>query len=239
MPFPVISALARIHAMEPSGLSDNHPRPRERMLRWGPTTLSDAELLEVLLSPGTASHPARRIALSIHGAWPSLSELRARPPREMAEVPGVGLAKACRLAAALELGQRLRTERLTTPVFDGPEAVWERYRHLAMEDVETVAVVALNSKHQVLREGAVARGSATRCGISPREIFAPALREGATGVLLLHSHPSGDPEPSREDIAFTARLIRAGEVVGVAVLDHIVIGREGYVSLAERGLMVP
>ncbi|MDA1196131.1 MAG: DNA repair protein RadC, partial [Planctomycetota bacterium] len=165
----------------------------------------------------------------------------AASPLELQHEPGVGRATAVRLSAALALGRRLHGERLrrghrlreSAEIF---ASFHERLRDLRKERFITVL---LDGKNRVLREDLVSEGILTASLVHPREVFGPAIRAAAGGVVLVHNHPSGDPEPSAEDVEVTRRLCAVGELVGIRVLDHVIIGDGRYVSFLERGMIDP
>lgn len=208
-------------------------RPRERLLRHGASALSDVELLALLVSPGTARCDAVRAASGLLGRFPDLHRMAVAGIGELAAVPGLGVAKACRVKAALALAERL-VER---PVARGaeltdPRTVYERIgRRLVHLDRERFVGVALDTRGRVLRELCFAEGGGCSVEFQPRDVFATLLREGAMQVIFVHNHPSGDPEPSEADRRLTRRLRRAGLLVGVRVLDHVVVARGGYRSI--------
>ena len=225
-----------------------HERPRERLLGLGAPSLSDAELLAVLLGTGstgeTAVDLARRLLhLGADGASPqdrgaAWRYLAGASPDELSQVPGVGPAKAARIKAAVELGRRLAGSTANRPVITSPAEVakllMESMRHL---DREHFKIVVLNTKNQVLATELISVGSLSSSIVHPREIFKGPLRRSAAAVVLCHNHPSGDPAPSPEDVEVTRRLIEAGRILGIEVLDHVIIGDNRYASLRERGLM--
>jgi DNA repair protein RadC len=221
-------------------------RPRERLEHHGAGVLRTAELLAILLRTGTKGQSAVQMAERLlQVAGNSLDELAKTPLESLAKQKGVGKAKAIQLKAAFELARRLRQEeRGQSPVIDVPakaaNEVREEFRGL---DRESFRVLLLNTKHQLLRLVEVSLGSLNASIVEPREVFKAAILASAAGVILAHNHPSGDPTPSSEDVAITKRLVKAGELVGIAVLDHIIMGQriqgreQDFVSLKELGLM--
>jgi DNA repair protein RadC len=220
-----------------------HPitdRPRERLWRLGTGALTAQELLAILLGTGCAG----RDALDVAGALlarvdGSLCRLSGRPAVEMARTPGVGRAKAARLAAALELGRRSNLEREPPPErIKGPADVYRlcapRLRQLAVEEFH---VLALGSQSQVLADLLITRGILNSSLVHPREVFRAAIAEAAAGIIVVHNHPSGDPTPSADDRAVTRQLVEAGRLLDLPVYDHIVVGGERYTSFAEAGLL--
>lgn len=235
------------HDTRPDSLSNASPDPapgraeptRERLLACGPDYLSTCELLSVLLAPGARRRPAGRTAQSLLSHYGSLRALASAGVRELHLERGLGRATAERVATAFAVGRRLHGERLprgrllkaSAEIFD---CFHERLRDLRKERFISVL---LDGKNRVIREDLVSEGILTASLVHPREVFAPAIRESAGGVVLVHNHPSGDPEPSAEDLEVTRRLCAVGELVGIRVLDHVVVGDGSYVSFLERGLL--
>ena len=214
-----------------------HERPRERLLRHGATALGDAELVAVLIGTGrrgeTALEVARRVvALCGEPGLPGLSRCAAE---DLRVVKGMGAAKAAALLAALELGRRVGRAGVPARVNSTAEAVaWlDDIRTL---DHEQFRVLLLNTKHRVLAGEVVGVGGLDQVEVHPREVFKPAIRRSAAAVILAHNHPSGDPEPSPADVSLTQRLLASGRVLGIGVLDHLVFGRAGHVSMRDRGM---
>ena len=211
-------------------------RPRERLVSHGPRALADEELLAILLGTGTAGCSARALAHAMlaDGGLPGLARASAR---ELRSRPGIGAAKAATVLAAVELGRRLATRRLREgdPI-RGPEDVF-RHFHPRLRDAgqEQFLVILLDGRHRVIGEARASEGTLTASLVHPREVFRPALRDGAAAIVLVHNHPSGDPSPSAEDRAVTRRLVRAGELLGIQVLDHVVVAERGWRSLREEG----
>ncbi|MCL5781660.1 hypothetical protein P378_13535 [Desulforamulus profundi] len=214
-------------------------RPRERMLKEGAANLSDIDLLAIMLRTGTARASAMELAAELLGRFRDLRALAQATIEELSELKGVGPAKAVQVKAALELGKRLAAlpaeER---PVIRCPEDVCA----LVMEDLrdrdrEYFQALLLNTKNQVLARETISIGTLNSSMVHPRELFKIAIRRSAASVILVHNHPSGDPTPSREDISLTKRLVEAGEIIGIDVLDHIVIGDNRFTSLKSKGLI--
>ncbi|MEB3197544.1 MAG: DNA repair protein RadC [Candidatus Sericytochromatia bacterium] len=215
--------------------------PRERLATRGAASLSEAELLALLLGTGDARHSALQLAEMLLSRYqdagdPSgLTGLLRAAAGERLSVRGIGPVKQARLAAVQEMGRRLRASSLQPPSrIDSPEASW---RHLAPRleglDREHFGVLSLNRKHAPLGFDVVAIGSLEAVLVHPREVFRAAIRRGAAAIVLAHNHPSGDPTPSPEDHALTRRLLGASDWLGIEVLDHLVIGAGGFVSLRE------
>lgn len=213
-------------------------RPRERLLSQGAAALSSAELLAVLLRTGSRTRSALEVATDLLGRHGSLDRLAGASPTELCTTAGVGEVKALNLLAAFELGRRLRAlPPRSRPAVRTPADV----AALVMDDLrfretEHFLVLLLNTRHEVVDKVELTRGGLASSPVHPRELFKAAVRESAAAVILVHNHPSGAPNPSRADLALTARLCRAGRVMGIPILDHIIIGDGRYESLRERGV---
>jgi DNA repair protein RadC len=212
-------------------------RPRERLARHGPGALSNRELVALLIGSGSVRASALDLAEALLGS--GLRGLASRSLAELQGQPGLGSAKATRVLAALELGARLASEgRGEAPVFRTPE---ECARHLlpryAARPVETFGLLALDVRHRLKREAVISVGCLTSSLVHPREVFQEAVACRAAALILFHNHPSGDPEPSAEDLSLTRRLASAGTLMGIEVLDHVVLGAGRIVSLKERGVL--
>ena len=212
-------------------------RPRERLSAQGPAALGDAELVAILLGSGRPGQNVVEVAAALLASVGGLDGLGRADESDLRRQPGVGQARATLLRAALELGRRVTGTRPERGRRLGAAAeVWAHYRaRLAFAPVEEFWVIGLDVRHRLLFESCVARGSLTGVEVHPREVFRPLIRGTAAATIFLHNHPSGDPSPSRQDLELTRRLKEVGELCGISVLDHVVVGAEGFVSLAERG----
>ncbi|WP_114319289.1 RadC family protein [Desulfotruncus arcticus] len=214
-------------------------RPRERLLKEGPQLLSDIELLAIMLRTGSTGLSAVELATVLLGRFGGLKQLLDVSTEELSEFKGMGPAKVAQIRAALELGRRVAMATAwDRPTIKSPEnaaaLVMEEMRHL---DREHFWALLLNTKNQVLSREIVSIGTLNSSAIHPRELYKAAIRRSAAGVILVHNHPSGDPTPSQQDIDVTKRLIEAGNIIGINVLDHLVIGDNKFVSFKARGLM--
>jgi len=212
-------------------------RPRERLVRYGAEALTDGQLLAILLGTGFEGWTALDVGIALLDRHDGLVGLSRLGVREFCEVPGVGPAKAVLIKAALEIGKRAVAAPLTTGQrVTSSEDIFRHYRPL-MRDLrrEVFKVVLLDGKNAIIRDVTVSEGSLTLSIVHPREAFVPAVRESAAAVIFVHNHPSGDPEASPEDRALTRRLVSAGEIIGIRVLDHVIIGDRRYVSFADQG----
>ena len=209
--------------------------PRERLGALGAAALADDELLALVLRTGGGGRDALGVARSLVAAGRGLRQLARATARELESHPGVGPAKAASLLAAVEIGRRSATRRLRPgDAITGPGDVF-RHFHPRLRDAtrERFLALLLDGRHRVIREVEISRGTLTASLVHPREVFRPALRDGAAALVVAHNHPSGDPTPSAEDRRVTARLARAGELLGVRLLDHVVVAEHGYRSLRD------
>ena len=219
-------------------------RPRERMLARGPESLSNAELIALLFGSGTRvegqSVSAVELGQALLRAHPSLSALaRLDAPRLARVARGVGPAKAAQLAAAFELGRRVEAEMPDVqPVLRSPADVAARYGP-RLRDLrrEVFVVVLLDTAGRVMGDFTVSEGGLAASIVEPRAVFQRAVLENAAAVICLHNHPSGNPEPSREDVQITKQLADAGRLMGIPVHDHVIVAGRGFTSMAERGLL--
>jgi DNA repair protein RadC len=214
-------------------------RPRELLLNNGPQVLSDAQLLAILLRIGRPESSAVDVAMDLLTRLQGLRGLANRSLQELCVVPGIGPAKAAQILAAVELGKRAMAIPLTVGLrIRQSQDIYQHYYPL-LRDLrhEVFKALLLDAKHGLIRDITVSEGSLTVSIVHPREVFNLAVRESAAAVIFVHNHPSGDPHPSEEDHALTRRLTAAGEILGIRVLDHIVIGDGRYVSFADEGLL--
>jgi DNA repair protein RadC len=212
-------------------------RPRERLDDLGCSALSDAELVALVLRSGGRGASCIEIGRRIVALLGGLRGVARASVAELARIPGIGAARAASLVAAFELGRRSVGARLENgAAFTSSADVFAHFRGpLAGLRREVFHVLLLDAKHRKLRDVRVSEGSLTATLVHPREVFAPAVRESAAAVVLAHNHPSGDPAPSAEDREITRRLRGAGDLVGVRVLDHVIVGAESYFSFADAG----
>lgn len=213
------------------------PDMRERVLVAGVQGLSDAELLAIVIGTGSSGESVTITAASLLESAGGLEGLARLGPHGFAERRGLGPAKAARIAASLELGRRatLRTLGEQRPVLGCFDAVaaWARPR-LATLEHEEVWLLALDGKSALKSARRIAQGGLHGCALTTRDVLGPALRDGASAILLVHNHPSGDPRPSPEDLQMTRTLAKACDLVGVPLLDHVVVARDGASSLYEH-----
>lgn len=211
--------------------------PRERLRSLGAGALADEELVALLLRTGGPGRDALGVARGLLARRGGLHGLASATGRELEGEAGVGPAKAASLRAALEVARRVATRRLRPGDGIGGPADVFRHFHPRLRDAsrERFLALLLDGRHRVIREVEVSRGTLTASLVHPREVFRPALRDGAAALVVVHNHPSGDPTPSSEDRQVTDRLVRAGDLLGVRLLDHVVVAEHGYRSLRQDG----
>ena len=214
-------------------------RPRERLARLGAEALSEQELLACVLGRGIAGESVLIAARRLLAAFGSLRGIGEASVEELIGVRGIGEAKAVQLKAAVEVARRIATAAPgSRPRIDGLEAAVKILRpQLVDKRREHFVALLLDSRYRVIRMSLIAIGSLSATLVHPREVFREAMAAQAAAIIVAHNHPSGDPEPSAHDLELTKRLQQAGEVIGIEVLDHLIIGREGHVSLAARGAL--
>jgi DNA repair protein RadC len=212
-------------------------RPREKMAARGPQALSDAELLAILLRVGVTGKSAVDLARELITTFGGVSALLGANPKDIAKIKGLGPAKALQFQAALELGRRALTEQLRAqPLLNSPTAVRDFLRlTYAGETAEVFMVLYLDAQNRLIQAAPLFRGTLAQTNVYPREVAKGALAANAAAVILAHNHPSGLAEPSTADIRITAALKDALALVDVRVLDHLIVGGQTVVSLAERG----
>ncbi len=216
-------------------------RPREKMILKGPAYLSNAELLAILLRTGNREMSAVELANYIINMdkVEGIRSLANTTVEELTKVKGIGMAKACEIVAALELGKRIGKASIKNRLKIGtPEDIsriyMEEFRYLRKEFFK---VILLNTKNEIISDVEVSIGSLNASIVHPREVFVEAIKRSANKMILIHNHPSGNPEPSREDKNITQRLVDAGKILGIEIIDHIIFGDGVYFSFKEKLLM--
>lgn len=214
-------------------------RPREKLAQWGASSLREYELLAILLRTGTAQMSALQLAQHLLHKFGGVRGVMHASVQELANIKGMGLAKATQIAAAMELGRRVALSHFhERPQIRSPEDVYQlTYVQLLGERREHFIAVMLDTKNRVLRTETISIGTLDSSLVHPREVYRSVIREGAANWIAVHNHPSGDPTPSPEDIAITRQLKDAGELLGVELLDHLILGDGNYTSLREKGYL--
>ncbi|HOX33941.1 MAG TPA: DNA repair protein RadC [Spirochaetales bacterium] len=217
------------------GAGGRQPRIRERLACEGPASLSDAELVAALIGTGTRGRGVRELAEEVVEL---LDSGRGAPEEAiLRRIGGMGSAKACAVAAALELGRRLYGPRETK--LASPRDVYPLVAHWADRKQERFICCSLNGAHELIAARVVSVGLVNRTVVHPREVYADPITDRACAVVVAHNHPSGRLEPSPEDREITLRLKEAGETLGLVLLDHLIFSREGFYSFVEHGLLEP
>lgn len=218
-------------------------RPREKLINYGSEALSSSELLSIILRTGIKNNGKSRSALDlakiILSGIGGLNELLEISVSELAEIKGIGWVKACQIVASVELGKRVLSEKNgNLASFRCSDEVANYYTPL-LKDLkkEQFRVVLFNIKNKIVREVIISQGSLTSSIVHPREVLKAAIKASAASMVFLHNHPSGDPEPSIDDIEITNRLCKSCAIVGINVLDHIIIAESGYFSFKQKNML--
>jgi DNA repair protein RadC len=214
-----------------------HDRPREKLERAGAAALGDNELLAIVLGHGVPNAGALELANAVLVATGGLHGLARASSDELRRVPGIGAARAAQLIAAVEAGRRtlLRGRRERLQIITAMDAARLLVPQYGTKPVEQFGVLLLDTKHRVLKSTLISIGTLDASIVHPREVFREATLAGAAALVLFHNHPSGDPKPSDDDVALTRRLIKAGDIMGITVLDHVILGENRFHSLREAG----
>ena len=213
-------------------------RPRERLAKFGEQALSAQELLQLILGRGVAGESIATTAQKLLTQFGSLQKLSEASIEELSSVKGIGLAKAGQIKAAFEIGRRLSTQAPSykSRELTDPEKVYKMMKSKLKDyHKEHFFMIALNARNLTISE--VSIGTLDSSLVHPREVFSEAIKNKAASVIFVHNHPSGDSKPSEDDLAITKKLIKAGEILGIAVADHIIITRNNYFSLKAQGLI--
>jgi DNA repair protein RadC len=211
--------------------------PLQRCLAGGEVrSLSDHDLLAIVIGSGTKNRNVMELSLGMLDTYGGLAGLAAAGIREIGQVHGIGLTKSVRIHSAFEMGRRVVTDPGKARHISNPGAVWELLIPLmACLEREEFRVLILNNKNNLLKNAVISVGTVSEAIVHPREVFRHAIREGGSGIIIAHNHPTGELVPSREDIATTERIRQAGAIVGIPLLDHVIITNTGYLSLKEGG----
>jgi len=214
-------------------------RPREKLLRRGARALSEAELLAILLGSGTGLSSALDLARSLLTDPSGLRSLGERSAAELMRVKGIGEAKAVGVLAALEIGRRVQaSDGHGKVIFRAPEDVGRRMIPLLRDRcTEAFFVLILRTDNSLKAEIELTSGTLNASLVHPREVYKAAIDHAAASIIVVHNHPSGNPEPSSEDLQITRQLAEAGNIVGIPLRDHLIVGGSGFTSLAERGIL--
>ena len=216
-------------------------RPRERLVKYGGEALSEAQLLAILIGSGDRSSKKNAVDIcrDLLKAFDNLSNLDRASVHELCQVKGIGLAKAAQIKAALEVGKRMASTRSGNTTKMTTSRAFVEYFAPFMKNLrkEVVKVALLDNKLHIIKDFVISEGSVNSSIVHPREVMIPAIKESATKIVLVHNHPSGDPSPSQADIEITHRVSKAGDIIGIKLLDHIIIGGTDFYSFADEGMI--
>ena len=215
----------------------NHQKPRERMLNYGASHLSHAELLAILINTGRKGYSSLDIANELLKSIVNLKELKHLSINDLNKIKGVGLYKALTLKAAFELGERMHSGSVDDKIQinnpkDAADFMMGKMEHLTQEKF---IALFLNSKNIIIKQKTIFIGTLNSAIVHPREIYSEAVKCASNAIIVLHNHPSGDTTPSLEDIKTTDRLRECGDILGIQLLDHVIIGDHTYLSMVEEG----
>jgi len=210
-------------------------RPREKLMQYGPGKLSNSELLAIVLRSGKKGENVIELANKILKRF-SKDELPNLTFNDLKDYPGLGPAKACEIVACFELGKRLLKDK-KAEIYLKPREIWEELKDLRDHKKEHFVIFYLDSRNQEIKREIVSVGSLNANLVHPREVFEPAVRNLAAQIILAHNHPSGDPEPSEDDLEITKRLVESGKILGIEVIDHIIITKTGFISFKDKNLI--
>lgn len=208
-------------------------RPREKLQKYGTNKLSNAELLAILLRSGKKNENAISLAKKILNKFKTDNITKAKL-KELQEIKGIGLAKACEIIACFELGRRFLNKKQTQLIMS-PREIWGEMREIRNKKKEYCVIFYLNIRKQIISKEIISIGCLNSSIVHPREIFESAIKNNAAEIIICHNHPSGNTKPSREDIDITKRLIEAGNIIGIDVLDHIIVAENNWTSICKEG----
>jgi len=204
-------------------------KPRERLMRHGASSLSTSELLAIVLGKGTKNKNVLDLSTEIISKFRNLSE---QSVISLSKIRGIGSAKACQILACFELGKRLNSSQEFNPTVTSPEAAYKIIKDIiGNKSQEHFLVLFLDTRKRLITHEVVFIGTLNTSIIHPREVFLRAIQHSSASIIIAHNHPSGDPSPSKDDLKITHQLIKAGQIIGIPVLDHIIIGINNYKSI--------
>ncbi len=214
-----------------------HEQPREKLIEKGVENLRDRELMAILLRTGTKGKDVLKVSEEILIKFPK-KKLLSLDFKELSKIKGIGNGKACLLLAAFELTKRaLEVEDNNLPVINSAKDVVAQLQELRTAKKEHFVVLYLNARNQLIHKETISIGTLNASLIHPREVFEPAIKNLAAQIIIAHNHPSGDTEPSEDDLAITKRLVASGKILGIEVADHIIVTKNGFLSFKEKGLI--
>jgi len=210
-------------------------RPREKLMQYGPERLSNSELLAILLRSGKKGENVVDFSSKILRKF-GTKELPNLTFDDLRNYPGLGPAKACEIIACFELGKRVLKDK-KAQIYLEPKEVWKELKDIRNYKKEHFVIFYLDSRNQEIKREIISVGSLNANLVHPREVFEPAVRNLVAQVILAHNHPSGDPEPSEDDLEITKRLVEAGKILGIEVVDHVIVANNGFLSFKEKNLI--
>lgn len=210
-------------------------RPREKLEKYGPEKLSNSELLAILLGTGSKGINVVELANKILKKF-SGNGLTKASFKELKNTFGLGSAKACEIMACFELGRRLLKDKKSVLILS-PQKIFEELKDLRNNKKEHFVVFYLDTRNQEIQREIISIGTVNANLVHPREVFESAIKNNAAQIIVAHNHPSGDQEPSEDDLVITKKLVEAGKILGIEVLDHIIVTKDGFVSLKEKGVL--
>ena len=210
-------------------------RPREKLIKYGPGKLNNSELLAILLRTGKRGENVVEMARKILQKFGSQG-LHNATFKDLVQHVGLGPAKACEIVACFELGKRLLKDKKAVLIMSAQD-VWQQMADIRDNKKEHFVVFYLDTRNQQIKREIISVGTLNASLVHPREVFEPAIRHNAAHIIIAHNHPSGDPEPSQEDLVLTRRLTEAGKILGIELLDHVIITQYQWLSLKERSLI--
>lgn len=210
-------------------------RPREKLVRYGPEKLSNSELLAIILRTGKQGTNAVVLAKKVFNKF-TAEKLPSLSYQELKDFSGLGTTKACEIVACFELGKRLLKDKKAS-IYLSPKDVWQELKDIRSCKREHFVVFYLDTRNQEIKREVISVGSLNANLVHPREVFEPAVKNLAAQIIIAHNHPSGALEPSQKDLKITKRLVQAGKILGIEIIDHIIVGNEGFLSFKEKSLL--
>jgi len=210
-------------------------RPRERLLKYGVNKLSNSELIAIILGSGKKGENVIDLAKKLLKKFPN-NQLSNTLIKHLIEIPGIGKTKACQIVACFELGKRFLKNKQSQLILS-PKDIWNDLKDIRDKKKEHCVIFYLDVRNQVIKKEVISIGSLNTSLIHPREVFEPAIKNLAGQIILAHNHPSGENQPSEDDLAITNQLIKAGKILGINIVDHVIVTTGGYYSFKEKGLI--
>ena len=210
-------------------------RPRERLLKYGVNKLSNSELIAIILGSGKKGENVIDLAKKLLKKFPN-NQLSNTLIKHLIEIPGIGKTKACQIVACFELGKRFLKNKQSQLILS-PKDIWNDLKDIRDKKKEHCVIFYLDVRNQVIKKEVISIGSLNTSLIHPREVFEPAIKNLAGQIILAHNHPSGENQPSEDDLAITNQLVKAGKILGINIVDHVIVTTGGYYSFKEKGLI--